>query len=97
MKAGICGFFKFAEQYGFAAAPTLLVRYCFSASSFLTILTTRLVPRRDAPSSMNFSASSSDEMPPAALIFTPGFTCFANSYTSWNVAPPVEKPVEVLM
>ena len=57
----------------------------------------RLVPSLDAPSEMNFSASSMDEMPPAALIFTPFVTCCANSSTSWNVAPAVEKPVEVLI
>ena len=33
-------------------------------------------------------------MPPAALIFTLGPTCLANSSTSAKVAPPLEKPVE---
>ena len=36
-------------------------------------------------------------MPPAALIFTPGPMCLAKRATSSRVAPPVEKPVEVLI
>lgn len=43
-------------------------RWCYSR--LLAILTMRLVPRREAPSLMNCSASSMEEMPPAALIFT---------------------------
>ena len=67
------------------------------ASRALASFTIREVPRREAPSWMNFSASSRLEMPPAALIFTWGATCPAKSSTSWKVAPAVEKPVEVLM
>ena len=36
-------------------------------------------------------------MPPAALILTFGPTCSLNSFTSSSVAPPVPKPVEVLI
>ena len=57
----------------------------------------RLVPRRVAPSSMNFSASASEAMPPAALMPLPGAMCAFISATSSNVAPAVEKPVLVLM
>ena len=63
----------------------------------LAIFTIRLVPRREAPRARKRSASSREEIPPAALIFTWPATWAAKSYTSWNVAPPVEKPVEVLM
>ena len=44
-----------------------------SVGIFFTIFTILLVPRRDAPRARNFSASSRDEMPPAAFIFT----CFS--------------------
>ena len=57
----------------------------------------RLVPSRVAPSSMKRYASSSEAMPPAALMPLPGFMCAFISATSSNVAPAVEKPVEVLM
>ena len=46
---------------------------------------------------MNSSASSQEEMPPAALTRTPGPTSRASRPTSPGVAPPVEKPVEVLI
>ncbi len=38
-----------------------------------------------------------EEIPPAALICTSGPTCLAKSATSSKVAPPVEKPVDVLI
>lgn len=57
----------------------------------------RLVPKREAPKAINVSASSNDEIPPAALILTPSPTYFAITSTSSNVAPAVEKPVEVLI
>ena len=72
-------------------------QYSPSLSCFLTILTILLVPSRDAPSSMNFSASSIDEIPPAAFILTFLPTFFAKSAISSNVAPAFEKPVDVLM
>lgn len=46
---------------------------------------------------MNFSASSNELIPPAALIFVPLEILSAKIFTTWNVAPSVEKPVEVLM
>ena len=57
----------------------------------------RLVPSLSAPSPIKSSASFIEEMPPAALIFTPGFTFSANNATSSLVAPPVENPVLVLI
>ena len=50
-----------------------------------------------APSSRNLSASSNEEMPPAAFIFTPSPICTENSFISSKVAPAVPKPVDVLM
>ena len=64
------------------------------AFSFLTIFTILLVPSLSAPSSMNFSASSNELIPPAALIFVPLEILSAKIFTTWNVAPSVEKPVE---
>ena len=80
---------------------TLISFYCRNrhthpAYAFISF-TSRLVPRRDAPSPMNFSASSKEEIPPAALIFTFAPTCFLISATSSKVAPAAEKPVEVLI
>ena len=72
-------------------------QYSPSLSCFLTILTILLVPSLDAPSSTNFSASSIEDIPPAAFILTFLPTCFAKSSMSANVAPAFEKPVEVLM
>ena len=46
---------------------------------------------------MKSSASFRSAMPPAALIFTLGPTWAAKRATSSRVAPPVPKPVEVLM
>ena len=50
-----------------------------------------------APRAKNASASSLVAMPPAAFTFTWGAVCCRSRATSWAVAPPVEKPVEVLM
>ena len=55
------------------------------------------MPSLCAPSSINFSASSIDAIPPDALILIFGPQCFAKSSISSKVAPPVEKPVEVLI
>lgn len=63
----------------------------------LMSFTTRLVPSLSAPSSRNLSASSNEEMPPAAFIFTPSPICSENSFISSKVAPAVPKPVDVLM
>lgn len=57
----------------------------------------RLVPKRLAPRRINFSASSKDAMPPAALILTLLPMWAFIKATSSNVAPEAEKPVEVLM
>jgi hypothetical protein len=57
----------------------------------------RLVPSLDAPRERKVSASSREEIPPAALIFTWLPTLAANSFTSSKVAPQVEKPVDVLI
>ena len=43
------------------------------------------------------SASSREDIPPAALIFTPLPTCSANSRISSNAAPAPPNPVEVLI
>ena len=80
---------------------TLISFYCRNrhthpAYAFISF-TSRLVPRRDAPSPMNFSASSKEEMPPAALTLTFFPTWVFISFTSANVAPSVENPVDVLM
>ena len=61
------------------------------------ILTSLLVPSLSAPRRINSSASSKEEMPPAAFTFTSFPTCFLISSTSAKVAPPVENPVEVLI
>ena len=61
------------------------------------IFTSRLVPSRSAPSSINFSASAKEEIPPAAFTFTFVPTYCLISSTSEKVAPAVENPVEVLM
>ncbi|CAN4037705.1 hypothetical protein KMBAHK_KMBAHK_13960, partial [Dysosmobacter welbionis] len=71
--------------------PMLSFPPYFSSMAF-TALTMRLVPRREAPRLMKSSASFRSAMPPAALIFTSGPTCFAKRATSSRVAPPVPKP-----
>lgn len=65
--------------------------------TFFIIFTSRLVPSRSAPSSINFSASAKEEIPPAAFTFTFVPTYCLISSTSEKVAPAVENPVEVLM
>src|SRR5690606_15226782 len=77
------------------AAPSPPYRCCCCCC--LTSFTIRLEPRRDAPRAMNLAASSRLAMPPEALILTPGPTCRRMSSMSRNVAPPCEKPVDVLM
>jgi hypothetical protein len=67
------------------------------SKSAVKFVTRRLVPRRSAPSSINFPASSKLAMPPAALILTLGPTCSANRATSSKVAPALENPVLVLI
>ena len=67
-----------------------------SCSSFASF-TSRLVPSLSAPSRMKVSASSNEEIPPAALMRTCPPMCCANNLTSSKVAPAVENPVEVLI
>ena len=55
-----------------------------------------LVPIRDTPNWMNCSASFLVLMPPEALILTLGPMFFLINLISSNVAPPLEKPVDVL-
>ena len=64
---------------------------------FLIILTSLLVPSLSVPQRINSSASANEEIPPAALTFTSFPTCFLISFTSSNVAPADEKPVDVLI
>ena len=59
--------------------------------------TRALAPRRSAPASSRAWACSKVRMPPAALMRMSGLMCSRKSRTSSAVAPPVEKPVEVLM
>ena len=59
--------------------------------------TEALQPSREAPAFMKRLASSRVLIPPDALIFTSGPMLAAISFTSSSVAPPVMKPVEVLM
>ena len=96
--AGVSLFYKLWEQF-----PPMLPdlsghneedQRIFSA---LAIFTRRLVPSLDAPSSINFSASAKELIPPAALIRTPFPTWRRKSSTSAKVAPSVENPVEVLI
>ena len=61
------------------------------------IFTILLVPSLSAPNSINLAASSNEEIPPAAFIFTSFPTYFFIKAMSLNVAPPVENPVEVLI
>ena len=80
-------------------AHTERVKYNYKATHYypsFIILISRLVPSLFAPNEMNFSASSNDLIPPAALIFL-FFICSLISLTSSNVAPPVENPVDVLI
>ena len=57
-------------------------------------LTIRLVPSRSAPRERKSSASSIEEIPPAAFTLTAGMQCSRIRRTSSLVAPQVEKPVE---
>ena len=56
-----------------------------------------LVPSLSAPASRNTKRSSLVFIPPAAFNFTKGATLAFISFTSSSVAPPVPKPVEVLI
>ena len=60
-----------------------------------TILTLALAPMRVAPAATIFSRSSSVRMPPEAFTPISGPTARRISSTSWTVAPPGPKPVEV--
>ena len=66
-------------------------------SMSITSFTIRLVPSRSAPRAIMSSASWMVLMPPAAFTFTWGPQYWRSRATSSRVAPPVEKPVEVLM
>ena len=55
------------------------------------------VPNRLAPASIMASAVLRSRMPPAALTPNLAPTVSRNNLTSSTVAPPVLKPVEVLM
>ena len=59
--------------------------------------TRALAPMRSAPASSMAWACWKVRMPPAALMRTSGLICSRKSFTSSTVAPPVEKPVEVLI
>ena len=69
---------------------------CFALSIFAK-LTKALEPIREQLSSIKAFAASIVRIPPAAFIFTPSPICLANSATSSGVAPPEEKPVDVLI
>ena len=69
----------------------------FLSGLFFISLTSLLVPSLSAPRRINSSASSKEEMPPAALTLTFFPTWVFISFTSANVAPSVENPVDVLM
>lgn len=55
------------------------------------------VPILSAPASIIFKQVSKSRIPPAAFTFTVSLTMLFMSFTSSTVAPPVPKPVEVLM
>jgi hypothetical protein len=69
------------------------------AAASTTICAVRLAPIRSAPASTILRTSVRVPIPPLALTFMPGrFAATARmSVTASTVAPPVEKPVEVLM
>ena len=85
------------------AACLVLDAFAFLLPGVVATITAMHVIRKDknkfrsAPSSINFSASAKEEIPPAAFTFTFVPTYCLISSTSEKVAPAVENPVEVLM
>ena len=63
----------FCTVIGFPNGYSTTAAKVFFYNSF-AIFTIRLVPNRSAPSSRKRSASAREEIPPAALIFTPSPT-----------------------
>ena len=55
-----------------------------------------LLPMRVVPARAMSRKVPASRMPPAALTCTSAGTCSRMRHTSATVAPPVEKPVEVL-